>query len=683
MDTHRLTPIHDNLSYIETTLFLADRNNKLQYNYVYDSTGRLISSTRTKTDTNTRVAMFEYDFDLNNNMTKFVALTPYGSNVTQYTYGADNLPELSTFSNGKKLAYVFDTVCLPKLVEINTTTPIKTEYTYFRVDGSSFDKLTDVVRTEKSGAFNYRYKYNKNYSITEILETVTDENNVSTESVIENYTYDALDQLTQAVDYKHNKKYVYTYNGGNITEEKIYDISGSSEVLSKTNTYSYDDASWGDLLTAYNGQAITYDEIGNPLKYRDDIDLTWSNGRQLSSYTKGDTTVEYTYDTDGMRLTKKIGNTNYTYLYNEGLLVQETRGNEIFDYSYDANGCIRMLKHRATESATPTYYYYALNSRNDVVGLYDANGAVCAKYTYDPWGNKTSVTDADGTAITDENDIAHTQPFRYRSYYYDTDSGFYYLQSRYYDPVTHRFINVDNVVAGIGESVKGYNLFTYCMNNPVNQSDSDGNWPKWAKKLVVAATVVAVVAVVAAVTVATAGAGTAIAAIAVGAAKGAAIGLAVGAATGAAIGYASTRTRDGTLNGMADGALSGAISGAITGGVNGYSNYSSAANYLRSNGANPKEVLSSYKGTPKVQTLKMDTTVYRTWGGTTKELGHWVSPNNYGSSARSLLSLPSSNTMTNTSSFLLQKGTTVLTGKAAPLFGQTGGGVQWWISVLG
>ena len=214
-------------------------------------------------------------------------------------------------------------------------------------------------------------------------------------------------------------------------------------------------------------------------------------------------------------------------------------------------------------------------------------------------------------------------------------------------------------------------------------SDETGHWPKWATKLVVAVAVVAVVAAVAAITVATAGAGTAIAAVAIGAAKGAAIGLAVGAASGAAIGYATTGTLDGALNGMANGALSGAISGAITGGIGGYSNYSSAAKLVKSGGGNPKEVLSAFKGTPKVQTLKADTTVYRTWGGQTQELGHWISPNNYGTSARSMLSLPPGNTMANTSTFLLQKGTTVLAGKAAPLFGQTGGGVQWWISVLG
>lgn len=116
--------------------------------------------------------------------------------------------------------------------------------------------------------------------------------------------------------------------------------------------------------------------------------------------------------------------------------------------------------------------------------------------------------------------------------------------------------------------------------------DADGNWPKWAKKLVAAAAIVATVAVVAAVTVATAGAGTAIAAVAVGAAKGAAIGFAVGAATGAAGGAISHRISTGswsgageaTLNGMADGALSGAITGTITGGIKGGLSYNSGAN---------------------------------------------------------------------------------------------------------
>ena len=128
-------------------------------------------------------------------------------------------------------------------------------------------------------------------------------------------------------------------------------------------------------------------------------------------------------------------------------------------------------------------------------------------------------------------------------------------------------------MAGIGGDTQGYNLFAYCQNNPVNMSDHDGNWPKWATKLVAAVAIVAVVAVVAAVTVATAGAGTVAAVVAVGAAKGAAIGMVSGAAIGAATEAVRHRMSTGSwkgagtaaLSGMGDGALSGSATGTITG----------------------------------------------------------------------------------------------------------------------
>ena len=120
-------------------------------------------------------------------------------------------------------------------------------------------------------------------------------------------------------------------------------------------------------------------------------------------------------------------------------------------------------------------------------------------------------------------------------------------------------------MSDIGGDIRGYNLYVYCFNNPIMCSDSNGNWPSWATKLIAAVAVVAVVAIVATITVATAGAGSAVAVVAVGAAKGAAVGLATGAASGAAIGYITTGTLEGTLDGMANGALSGSISGAITG----------------------------------------------------------------------------------------------------------------------
>jgi YD repeat-containing protein len=103
----------------------------------------------------------------------------------------------------------------------------------------------------------------------------------------ERYYYDALGQLTQVNYNDRNRKVFYTYdNAGNILSEKTYDISGSSPTLLTTNTYTYGDSSWGDLLTGYNNDIFTYDAIGNPLNYRDGITFTWSNGRQLQSYSK-------------------------------------------------------------------------------------------------------------------------------------------------------------------------------------------------------------------------------------------------------------------------------------------------------------------------------------------------------------------------------------------------------------
>ena len=90
-----------------------------------------------------------------------------------------------------------------------------------------------------------------------------------------------------------------------------------------------------------------------------------------------------------------------------------------------------------------------------------------ARYTYDAWGNCT-VQNADGWTAGDAN------PFRYRGYYYDTETGLYYLNSRYYDPEVGRFINADGLIDNTGTITQ--NLFAYCGNNPVNHSDSTGQW---------------------------------------------------------------------------------------------------------------------------------------------------------------------------------------------------------------
>ena len=142
-------------------------------------------------------------------------------------------------------------------------------------------------------------------------------------------------------------------------------------------------------------------------------------------------------------------------------------------------------------------YYYVRNAQNDVVRIVDSANETVVSYQYDSWGKLLSCED------TSENDIvSFINPYTYRGYYYDSDTQLYYLSSRYYNPELCRFISADSVVSGTGGEILGYNMFAYCMNNPVNTSDSDGNWPKWAKTVAkVAGAVVAVVAVTAIVAV--------------------------------------------------------------------------------------------------------------------------------------------------------------------------------------
>lgn len=89
-------------------------------------------------------------------------------------------------------------------------------------------------------------------------------------------------------------------------------------------------------------------------------------------------------------------------------------------------------------------YVYRKNLQGDVIALIDSNGVVVVEYIYDAWGNHI-VVDANGNEITSAMHIGNMNPFRYRGYFYDEETGLYYLKSRYYDSETGRFINMDSI----------------------------------------------------------------------------------------------------------------------------------------------------------------------------------------------------------------------------------------------
>jgi RHS repeat-associated protein len=191
--------------------------------------------------------------------------------------------------------------------------------------------------------------------------------------------------------------------------------------------------------------------------------MSWT-GRQLNSITNNGTTSSYLYNADGIRIKKTVGSTVTEYFTNGSTILAEKTGSNILWYIYDSDGEILGF----TYNGTP--YYYIKNVQGDVYKVVNASGSVVASYTYDAWGKVLSAIGS----------MAQINPIRYRSYYYDAETGFYYLQSRYYDPETGRFLNADGQL-NVGFGLIGCNLFAYCYNNTIAGVDYDGNRPKFER----------------------------------------------------------------------------------------------------------------------------------------------------------------------------------------------------------
>ncbi len=210
------------------------------------------------------------------------------------------------------------------------------------------------------------------------------------------------------------------------------------------------------------------------------MSFTWDKGRQLQSVTKNGVTTSYTYDENGLRLSKTTGGvTTKIYRTNGQMVGMNSSDGKDLMFLLDGSGNVYGLHYDHYSSETQTAaatYYFAYNAQGDVIGIYDASGTVVATYAYDEWGNCTVqvlAADGNGHSADSPDHIAQVNPFRYRGYYYDNETGFYYLNSRYYDPETCRFLNADGYVA-TGQGMLDKNMFAYCENNPINRVDANG-----------------------------------------------------------------------------------------------------------------------------------------------------------------------------------------------------------------
>ena len=363
---------------------------------------------------------------------------------------------------------------LARLSESGIDGVLSSSYTYESPDE---DRTTSLVKTvNNSGLGEIGYTYDAVGNITQITKDG---------AVQESYTYDSLNQLKTVT--RGGVTTEYSYQNGNITS-----VTQNGETV---KTYGYTDSTWSDLLTSFNGQTITYDEIGNPLQYRDGMSFTWDKGRQLQSVTKNGVTTSYTYDENGLRLSKTTGGvTTKIYRTNGQMVGMNSSDGKDLMFLLDGSGNVYGLHYDHYSSETQTAaatYYFAYNAQGDVIGIYDASGTVVATYAYDEWGNCTVqvlAADSNGHAADSPDHIAQVNPFRYRGYFYDNETGLYYLNSRYYDPETCRFLNADKYVQ-TGQSMLDKNMFVYCMNNPVAMVDTTGDFP-WAVIVIIACAVI-------------------------------------------------------------------------------------------------------------------------------------------------------------------------------------------------
>ncbi len=483
----------------------------------YDKYERLIGKTYTKSQGESK----EYTCSYNSNGLPFAINDKSRSETINFEYDTADRLTKKTYSNGTEMAYRYDESNIvnerslkSEMISFNTTDKfgqqgrltnskvilngvetsrdlcydnigrlesissvqtgsgqdggVRHRLAYIDVPGTNkTSTLIKSVTCEKSTAadvwggleVSYSYEYDANYNITKIFEN-------GTEKI--SYAYDEQNQLVRENNALIGKTVTYEYDfGGNILSKKEYAYTtGSVEEAQNEITYAYADENWKDKLTGFNGETFTYDGIGNPLTYRDGLTMTWTEGRKLERISKSGLDVSFEYGVDGVRR-KKTVNGIVTEFITDGIkvLAQKTE-DRVLSFLIDGNGDTYGFV------LNEVAHFYLKNVQGDIIGITDAAGNIEARYTYDTWGKLVSITDENDIDRTADTDfIGYINPIRYRGYYYDSETGVYYLDARYYDPEVRRFLNADSTLNG------GFNLFAYCYNNPIILIDWAGSIP--------------------------------------------------------------------------------------------------------------------------------------------------------------------------------------------------------------
>ena len=283
------------------------------------------------------------------------------------------------------------------------------------------------------------------------------------------YTTDKLGRVTGIADSKFgNHSYEYDFRGflvkdGNTAYE--YDANGNVTKIGDT-VLEYDSVV-KDKLVKVGDKVVTYD-ANNPLVPTSYDGNTYTfEGRRLAKIQKGGKVIDYTYNDQGLRIKKVVtenGTSSETQFFYDGTkLIAEISPTHRLDFLYDEND--RLYGFVSDKTAM---YFYVRDTLENILGIIDKNGNLVVQYAYNAWGKPESTTGTLATTIGEYN------PFRYKGYHFDSDTGMYYCRTRYYVPDWCRWLCGDDFYFIKTDDLKSTNLFAYCQNDPINKQDESG-----------------------------------------------------------------------------------------------------------------------------------------------------------------------------------------------------------------
>ncbi|MBO4375071.1 MAG: DNRLRE domain-containing protein [Lachnospiraceae bacterium] len=550
------------------TARISDTKNKLGYSFNYDETGRVTDSSvyrtkKAKGESSNEIIRFGSLYDKAGRQSAFTYRYDGKTYRSKYGYTTDDKPSVTALASGGWYKTGYDNLSRTASETFISQKNKATNESKARKTGATVKTTITYLDTDRKGDEGIstdKKKYEFTTALPGVIEVKAGKKSILKESLSYDktgrisgwngtgYSYDGLGRLVSARD-GGGREWSYEYDSvGNITKSSYFDGTDVTE-----DKYDYKNGN----LTKFNGKSIGGYKGGNPGTYLGKK-LTWERGRLLSRIGGN---ISYTYDLDGIRLSKTVDNKKTEYITNGSTILAEKRGGEVLNYYYSADGKLLEIGY-SKNGALENHYTILRNAMGDVAGLLDPKGTLVGTYEYDPYGKLIKINH--NSEYTDTDGILERNPFRYRGYYYDTETGWYYLQSRYYDPAVKRFINADTTDLLTNDCVNlmQYNLFMYCNGDPVNNTDYSGRLTDVERYFLMATTLAAFAAVL----VITGGTGAIAMGAVIGVTGGAAIGFgAAGIASllnGSDANTAISNAADGLVIGSTVGMFGGAAAGA-------------------------------------------------------------------------------------------------------------------------